>query len=271
MSKIIKSTHSNANQASKKTISIIKRFQRDDEISHSQENDNNLENEQGNTEEDEKNTLNRLKKDIEQQKAEAEAILHQAHQEADDIRQQIKEQLEHAEQEKDQLFEQAKQNGYEEGFSKGQNDGLQSYNELIDQAKNIVTQSEQQFNHRIEEAEPLIIELATALAKRIIGNQLIDDQQNWTSMLKQVINEVREHEDVKIYVHPDWYELTVSQQEELVQLLSHCDHLFIYPDAGLMKHGCVIETKHGRIDASMDRQLKELKTQLLAKLKEDSR
>ncbi|GAE29244.1 hypothetical protein [Halalkalibacter hemicellulosilyticus] len=77
MSKIIKSTHSYTNQSSKKTISILKKFQRDDEISHSQEMDTNLENEQGYPAEDERSTINHLEKEIERQKAEAEAIIHQ--------------------------------------------------------------------------------------------------------------------------------------------------------------------------------------------------
>lgn len=269
LSKIIKSGYSKQRASEAKTISIIKKFQ-NEELVGNDDNSNAVVVEEQQRNKETAATVE-LEQKIEEKKLEAEAIIKKAQEEAEKIQRQIHEQLQNAEQEQMQLFEQAKQSGFDEGYSQGQKEGLQSYNEFIEQAKNIVSMSEVQFNQQIEEAEPLIVELGVALANRIIGTELSEDHEKWNSMLRQVMGEVREHEHIKIYVHPDWYELTVQQKDELEQLLSHCEHLYIYPDAGLMKHGCVIETKHGRIDASVDRQLNELKAQLLAKLKEDVR
>ncbi|MFC0558606.1 flagellar assembly protein FliH [Halalkalibacter alkalisediminis] len=158
--------------------------------------------------------------------------------------------------------------GYQEGLEHGQSEGFQSYSNLIQQARAIIAQSEQEYEKTLDSAEPVIVELATAVARRMIDVQLTENQEIWSSLLKQVMTEVREHENVRIYVHPDWFERTTHQKEELEQLLSHTENLFIYPDAGLMKNGCVIESKYGRIEATIDKQLEELKRQLLEKLKE---
>lgn len=207
---------------------------------------------------------------LESAQVEADRIIESAKMEAEQIRQQIELDLSDAEIVKQKYYEEAKQQGYEDGYSNGQMEGLESYNSLIEQGKQIVKQSEEQFNQSVEDAEPVVLELSVELAKKILGTMLIKNDDNWHSLLKQVMNEFREHENVKLYVHPDWFDTTIKQKEELEQLLSHTEHLFIYPDSGLMRNGCIIESKHGRIDASLDSQLSELRTQLLEKLKEDS-
>ncbi len=162
----------------------------------------------------------------------------------------------------------AREQGYEEGFAQGQIDGQQTYDSLIEQAKTIISQSEQEFEKTIDSAEPVMIDLSIALTKKMIGLNLEENPAIWSALLKQVMLEVREHEHVKLYVHPDWYMQTTQQKEELEQLLSHTEKLYIYPDAGLMENGCIVESKYGRIDATLDRQLHELKTQLFEKWRE---
>src|SRR5690606_25122513 len=115
--------------------------------------------------------------------------------------------------------------------------------QLINEAKEVIHQSETQFEKTIDSASPVIIELAAALAKRIVGTEMDRNDDVWSMLLQQVMLEVREHEQVKIYVHPNWYDKTIQQKEELEQLLSRTEKLYIYPDAGLQENGCIVETK----------------------------
>lgn len=229
------------------------------------------EEEQGD-EQDQRPSKEELAKQIEEQLQEAEKranqIIVDAEAHAKDIRDQLQLERQQAEKEIEEAIVAGYEQGYQEGFVKGQQDGEQTYISLIDQAKTIISQSELEFEKTIDSAEPVMIDLAVALTKRIIGKHLEDNPDTWSSLLKQVMLEVREHEHVKIYVHPDWYMQTTQQKEELEQLLSHTEKLYIYPDAGLMENGCVVETQYGRIDATLDRQLQELKTLLIEKWKE---
>jgi flagellar assembly protein FliH len=208
--------------------------------------------------------LAKLQVEIQQAEKKADQIVAEAEKEAQSIRDQLKNDQDEAFQEMERLKQEAK----EEGYAQGQVEGLESYTNLIDHARVIVKQSEQEYEKTIDAAQPVILELAAALTQRMMNKKLSEDPDMWSSILEQVMTEVREHENVRIYVHPNWYERTSQQKEELEQLLSHTENLFIYPDAGLMKNGCVIESKYGRIDATVDRQLNELKTMLLEKLKE---
>ncbi|MCL7746466.1 flagellar assembly protein FliH [Halalkalibacter alkaliphilus] len=264
MSKIIKS-HLNSTERKSKKITIRNLFEEGLFQNH-----NDMLNSQQDTckVEEDRETLNRLRLEIQEAEEKAGRIILEAEDQAKVIRETIRMEQEQATLEIEQLKQTAEEQGYKDGYEKGQAEGFSSYSNLIDQAQHIINQSEQEYEKTIESAQPVIVELAAALAQRMVNQKLTEDPDMWADLLTQVMTEVREHENVRIYVHPDWFERTNQQKEELEQLLSHTERLFIYPDAGLMKNGCVIESKYGRIDATVDKQLSELKLQLLEKLKE---
>ncbi|GAE36025.1 flagellar assembly protein FliH [Halalkalibacter akibai] len=265
MSKIIKSLYSPSDHKESKQILIKNLFE---------EGIYNKKDSVGNrsTDEDEQvdhfEEIKAMEEQLEEAQARAEQLIAEANDQARAILEQAELERQQSLLEIEQLKQEALEQGYQEGFETGQQEGFQSYSVLIEQAQGIVAHSEQEFEKTVDSAQPVIVELATALAKRMLDLQFSEMPEIWSALLKQVMSEVREHENVRIYVHPDWFERTSHQKEELEQLLSHTENLFIYPDAGLMKNGCVIESKYGRIEATVDKQLEELKLQLLEKLKE---
>lgn len=263
LSRVIKSHNTIPASEQSKTISIKKLFQEDGPAVEESEADNELIKQRSAAE---------LEKEMEQKLSQAESKARQTVAEADDYAEQVRSQIEaerqQAEQQLQEAFEEARQQGYNAGFSEGQEAGRQTYDGFITEAQEIIASSQADYARTIESAEPVMIDLAVALAQRILGKKLEEDHENWAALLKQVMLEVREHEHVKIYVHPHWYTLTLQQKAELEQLLSHTEQLYIYPDSGLPENGCVVESKYGRIDATLDRQLEQLKVQLLEKWKE---
>ncbi|WP_175444143.1 flagellar assembly protein FliH [Alkalicoccus daliensis] len=160
----------------------------------------------------------------------------------------------------------------EEGFQKGYQDGIDEAQKQVDEylrkASEIVDLSQLDYQKRIEEAEPVILELALKISEQIIGESLQSDNKKWVSLVKQAVNEVREQDPIKIYVHPYWYETTLNQQEELKEAAMHAAELTIYPDGQLSENGCVIDTPFGKVEATVDMQLAEIKRFLFEKLKE---
>jgi flagellar assembly protein FliH len=200
--------------------------------------------------------------------AEAENIRKEAQLEYELFQERMTEEAILNQQKTEELFKQAEENGYNEGFQLGLQEGQRQYETFIKEAREIVTSSKNDYFNRLEEAEPIIVQLAVEVAGKIVSNALKEDLENWLSIVKAVINEVREQEQVKLYIHPNWYEFTLAHKEELRLLLPNCNNLYIYPDAHLQENGCQIETPYGKIDASVDSQLAEIKYALLEKLKE---
>lgn len=258
LSKVIKSPFAITTKEQVKTIEIKPIFQQDfhSDIFPESENESEIE---------EKIDIESI---VAEAKQEAERIVQQALDEAAAIRQEIEQKKTEALDEIVLLKEQAKQEGYEEGFHQGKLEAFAQYESIIDEAQKIVDLSKQDYLNTIEKSEPVIIDLAMAVSKKIIGDTINENADAWNIVLKKVIEEVREHEEVKIYVHPNWYERTLAQKEELQNLLHQSQELYIYPSASQDEHICIVETPLGRLDASIDSQLEEVKIQLHEKLRE---
>lgn len=209
-----------------------------------------------------------LEKMIQEAKKEAEMIVRQALNEANAIRNQIMQEKEQAEEEIALLKEQAKQEGYHEGFHQGELQAKEQYESLIKEAQAIIELAKSDYLAMIEKSEPVIIDLAMAVTTKIIGDCIDKNDEAWNNIVKKVITEVREHEEIKLYVHPNFYEQTLRQKEELQNLLVQGQELYIFPSVAVDEHTCIVETPYGRIDATLSSQLEEIKAKLHEKLRE---
>lgn len=205
---------------------------------------------------------------INEARQEADMIIQKALDEASQIREQISQEKMQAEEEMALLKEQAKHEGYQEGFHQGEMAALAQYEAIINEAKGIVDLAKKDYIATIEKSEPVIIDLAMAVSEKIVNDAVSRDDEAWNTVVKKVIEEVREHDEVKLYVHPNHYERTLAQKEELLSILSQSQELYIYPNAAQGEHTCIVETPYGRIDATVSSQLEEVKQQLHEKLRE---
>ncbi|WP_280768983.1 flagellar assembly protein FliH [Salipaludibacillus daqingensis] len=175
---------------------------------------------------------------------------------------------EEMEQEAEQRFNQAAEQGYNQGYHDGLDQGKQEYTSSIKLAKDTIAHSKVDYHNKLDESTPVMLELALKIAKKIVGDTLKSEEDAWLTLVKEAVTEIREQEEVKIYIHPSWYETTLQQKKELQSIALHTRELLIFPDDSLDDGGCIIETPYGQIDASVDSQLREMKRVLFEKLKE---
>lgn len=198
-------------------------------------------------------------------KEEADRISEQANSQREDIRRQIEQEKNDWAAEKQQLIEEAKTEGFEQGVALGRAEALQQYAELINQANSITEMSRKAVEDKLEDASGEIVELAVALAKKV-WQQKSDDKEAFILLVEQVVNEVKEYDDISIYVDPYYYETVFQHKDEIQQLLYKECRLGLYADEKAEKGSCYIETPFGRVDASIDTQLVQLKHKLLTAL-----
>ncbi|WP_026696261.1 flagellar assembly protein FliH [Alkalicoccus chagannorensis] len=170
------------------------------------------------------------------------------------------------EREAEERFRQAAEQGFEEGFQQGVQEAQQQVDSYLKKATDIVDASRTDYYEKISQAEEEMLELAVAVAERIIGERLQQDN-SWLSFVRQAVTEVRDQSRIHIFVHPFWYEETLKHQDELKEAAVQAEELVIYPDGSLQENGCIIDTPFGKLEASLDTQLLELKRLLSAKLK----
>ncbi|WP_026674283.1 flagellar assembly protein FliH [Alkalihalobacterium bogoriense] len=260
MSKLIKSPFTNAKKEEVVQIGI-KPIQSQ---SFTEEFELDEQEQMNNTSSDEVNHL------IEQAKVEAAEIIANAEREAEERRQQLEVYQQQVHDQLEQLQREAQEVGYNEGFEHGLDAGKAACEHELEQAKAVIAASKQDYHNRIEQAEPVIIDIALAICQKMMPGVISQLDDAWMVIMKEAIKEVRDREDVTLYIHPVMYERTLSHKEEISSLLSQTQELYIYPDSQLNEQGCIIETPFGRIDASVDSQLTEIKARLHEKLKEAS-
>jgi len=200
---------------------------------------------------------------IEQANQEANAILMQSYEQIEHEKQQLQIEKQNWQEEKMQLMEEAKQHGYNIGLEEGRSAGYQEYKEHIQMAKDVIELSKQDYQSYLESAEKTILELAIKVAEKIMNSKIEQDESYFLNIVKKVLQEGQGIKEVQLHVHPVHYQYVLAEKEELLSLFPIQPNLFIFPNAGIAENGCVIETNNGRIDATIDTQLKMLKQKLL--------
>ncbi|MDR0121655.1 flagellar assembly protein FliH [Bacillus pumilus] len=192
----------------------------------------------------------------------ASRIVEQANSELEKTMAEINQRRADFEEERMQLIEEAKQAGYQDGFQKGEADAMSQYRSILDQANDIVSLAKQDYEEKIESSAEKIVELAFELAKRV-WYSAEDTKDQFLALVKQVISEVREYDDISIYVDPEHYDHVMEYKDELIRILQKDTHLAIYSDEKAPKGTCYVETSFGKVEASVDTQMNQLKEKLL--------
>lgn len=202
----------------------------------------------------------------------AESKLAEVKQETERMVQQAQEEVEQQkgkwEQEKQQLIEETKQAAYKDGHEQGKNDAFREYEQLIEEAKKIVETANHDYHAKVEQSEETILNLGIKIAEKVISKKLDDDPSAFMSIVHSVIHEVKELEQLALYVHPDQYPNVINQKSELEMIVDYQANLSIYPKNGLKQNQCYVESSFGRVDASVDSQLEELRAKLFSLLRE---
>ncbi|PLR77635.1 flagellar assembly protein FliH [Bacillus sp. V3-13] len=192
----------------------------------------------------------------------AQKLLADARSEAKSIQEEIEKQKNAWQEEKQLLVEQAMQQGYEQGLLDGREKGFAEYRESILFASGLVESSRTDYQQRVESSERTILELGIKVAEKILGKTIHDHEEEFIGIVKQAIKQARDARDVELHVNPVHYQNLLSHKEELLTLFPKETNFYIFPDDDLSEQSCLIESANGRIDASVDSQLLEIKQKL---------
>ncbi|WP_108669692.1 flagellar assembly protein FliH [Peribacillus acanthi] len=207
---------------------------------------------------------------LEQARQQAIKIIQEANLEAENILLQVKQEKEYWEhEEKPRMIEQARNEGFGLGTEEGRNRGYSEMQSSIELAKEVVDLAKLDYQSHIDSSEGTILELGLKVAEKIINKRLEMSEEDFYSIVKKAMKEARDYKDIQLHVHPIHYGFLLSQKDELLSLFPKETNLYIYPDDELTESNCIIESSNGRIDASVDSQLDEVRRKLFEILEGD--
>jgi flagellar assembly protein FliH len=207
-------------------------------------------------------------KDEEKAREDSSLMIREAEDRLDQANSIINQKMKDWELEKEIIAQEAWQEGYNDGLHKGELDSKQQYSSMIEDLKEILNETRLSYHSQIEKSEETILQLAIKVAEKIMKVELEENKLSFLQIVKHAIKEAKEYSDINLIVHPSMFQLVFLQKDELQALINRETSLFIYPDEELQETGCIIESSFGRIDASIDSQLTELKMKLLELLEE---
>lgn len=213
---------------------------------------------------DETDPLEQEKKLIlEKFQQQAHEIIQRAEQEALLIKNQTLEEKQAWNEEKALLIEEAKAIGFQQGLTEGQQQGFAQYNGQLDMVNQMTADLKGEYVRYIESAEKVILDLGMKVAERILHETIEEQPEKFLNIVKEALKEVKEHREVHILVHPTQYSFVIQCKDELDAIFPSNQQCYVYADDELSEFQCLIETSHGRVDASVDSQLTELKVKLM--------
>ncbi|MFH1011596.1 MAG: FliH/SctL family protein [bacterium] len=165
-----------------------------------------------------------------------------------------------------QLFakerETAYQQGLEDGFAKGREEGYRQIRPAIDLLHdwNRMIQSEKTELARRYEGD--VLELGFLIAKKILGEEIAARPDAIVGVVRQALRKVLHADSVTLRIHPDDWKVLEEARERLSAEGTVRMPLELKADSAVARGGCIIETESGLLDAGLESQLDRLRNLL---------
>lgn len=173
--------------------------------------------------------------------------------------------IEDARQKAQQEYDAIKQQGYNEGFAKGKQDGLEKFKNDADEAlKALETLSSSSFDMKkniIDSASLDIVELVATIADKVCHAKL--DTTMLSKITLDAIKQLNDKENITIIVNP----LLVDRISELSERFKHeipkLQSIKIIEDNSVSPDGVIVETLSTRLDSRISTQIAEITQKML--------
>lgn len=177
---------------------------------------------------------------------------------------QIEQEKEQAQLEIDQMkakaFEEANEQGYQEGYRKG----LDSVQELQKQCEDERLRQEQEYQKKLEEMEPLMVDTLCDVYSHIFKVEAKEHKELVLKLLQDTLLKVDGTGSIIVHVAKEDYAYVQEQKGALLEEAGmQSGSVEIVSDAALARAQCMIETEGGVYDCSLDTELAELKRRLM--------
>jgi flagellar biosynthesis/type III secretory pathway protein FliH len=147
---------------------------------------------------------------------------------------------------------------YQAGLEKGRTEStgeIRRGMELLEQYSRVLQAEKKEVADRTEKSA---VELAFALAKRILGRELSTRPELVVDVARNALNQVLDCERVRLKVNPEDLVYLKNVEAEFESLLGKRAQLELGSDREIARGGCLLETERGILDARISSQLDAL-------------
>jgi flagellar assembly protein FliH len=153
---------------------------------------------------------------------------------------------------------------YVKGFQKGEQEALrlqkETQAEFCISTQKIITELEEIRDSIYQDTEREIVQLAIAIAEKIVARQLDLNPETIVGMAKAACGLAKDCKQVILYVAPEQIDYMRANQDLLAAQLYKTNRLNIIADNNIKSGGCRVETEQGSIEATVAAMFKQLES-----------
>lgn len=173
--------------------------------------------------------------------------------------------VEEAQKRAEQEYETIRQQAYQEGFNKGEEDGLNKFkNDSIESLNSLETLSSSSFDLKkniIDSATLDIVELVAAIADKVCHIKFDSDILHKITL--DAIKELNDKESITIIVNPKLVDNISKLCENFKDEIPKLQSIKILEDNSVSPDGVIVETLNTRLDSRVSSQISEIAEQML--------
>lgn len=155
-------------------------------------------------------------------------------------------------------IERIEQEAYSRGFQDGEKAGMEAevgkVTPVICNFNQALQKLELVKKDLYVSAEERTIELALAIAKKIVGLEISVNKDAVMRIVRQAIQKVVDKEDIRIRVNPEDFEFVREAKDQLADLVENLNQITVVADETIAFGGCIVESKMGDVDARIEKQ-----------------
>lgn len=182
---------------------------------------------------------------LQQASEQAEAIINDAQNQAEGIKQGAIEQ------------------GHQEGYDAGYQEGMAAVESLKADIEAQREGLEKEYQMLVDELEPEMVDVLTQIYEHVLGIELRDDKGIILHLLKNTLSRIEPGNDLIVHVSSDDYDEVMDEKEALnACVTSPNTTMEIIEDPLLKENECMIESDSGVFDCSLGVELSEISRKL---------
>lgn len=167
-----------------------------------------------------------------------------------------------AEEQRGIIMVQAEQKGFDQGYEKGFEEGNAAAQSIINNAKAMRQQTEDERKAAIDGLEPQMMQIVLNIVDKIVQTNVRNNPTVMLNLIKQGFAEASYTGEVTLRVSKDDYDYVINNKDTILEYVEGGASLEIIKDHSLNAKDCLIETPFGVVDSSLTMQLDEIKQDL---------
>jgi len=168
----------------------------------------------------------------------------------------------------EERFEAERETVYRSGLETGKALAEERIRGAVNDFISLVEDVNEQRLALFKEAQEVVLRLAMALARKIIGYETSHNVEPVLRTVRESIKHLVDKSHITVKVNPEDLQIVRRHRQDWLALADGNEGLKIEGDPSISRGGCIIETDSGRVDARIERQLEIMYASLMGVLDE---